>query len=475
MGETADWGPPARYAGLHGFHRYWGKKPLEPLRGLVALLSQPGDVVADPFMGTGAIAGDVVRGGRRFVGGDLNPLAVQLARFQLDPGGKGHIHAALAHLARVTRPEIERTYCGGDGRIATHLLWNGPEIEAVWHRPATGRRRVSRAAQAPDYAMMARFAAYYPYGWRRLALFDNGRINASAALDWPDLFTGRALHNIDLLLHAIRQVDDAAVRRALELTLSAGIGQMSRMVCALKRDGRVDPGSWTMGYWRPARHFECNVWNGFAQRAGRLRRGLVAGGDARPVPMTDLGHVMNGGPAAVLACMDVGDLLAALPAGGVQLFLTDPPHGDRVPYLELSEMWNAMLGLDVAMAREIVVSNARGRDKNTAVYDRALGAVLAGCATRVRPGGFVVTVFNSARRGDWSGLVALNSQPGMTLLGAVPLAYSAGSLAQDMRRGALRGDYVVVHARAPVDADRHAALRALPGWRSDLAQLQAAG
>ncbi|RFD19700.1 hypothetical protein DY926_10020 [Komagataeibacter melaceti] len=461
-----NWAAPARYGGLHGFHRYWGKKPLEPLCHLVALLSQPGDIVADPFMGTGAIAGDVVRGGRRFAGADLNPLAARLARFQARPGEVGGIRAALADMARAQRPEIERTYHTTDGRVATHILWNGAEIEAVWLRPRTGRLRESRPAQPADHAGAARHAGYYPHGWRRLALFDNGRINARAGLDWPDLFTGRALHNIDMLLGAIRRVGDIPTRRALELTLTAGVGQMSRMVCALTRQGRVDPGSWTMGYWRPARHFECNVWNGFTLRAGRLLRALGGDDTPRAVPLVELPRLLAGTtPAATLACMDGADFVAALPVGSVQLVLTDPPHGDRVPYLELSEMWNAMLGLDVAMAREIVVSNARGRDKGTAAYDRALSGIMVGCASRVRPGGFVVSVFNSARRGDWSGLAATGRQPGMVLLGCMPLAYSAGSLAQDLRPGALRGDHVVVHARLPVDPARHAALRALPGWR----------
>ncbi|WP_025813822.1 DNA methyltransferase, partial [Komagataeibacter kakiaceti] len=139
-----NWAAPARYGGLHGFHRYWGKKPLEPLRHLVALLSQPGDLVADPFMGTGAIAGDVVRGGRRFAGADLNPLAARLARFQAEPGDAASASAALAnigpHAARGDRAHLSH----GDGRIATHILWRDTEIEAVWLRPVTGRLRESR-------------------------------------------------------------------------------------------------------------------------------------------------------------------------------------------------------------------------------------------------------------------------------------------------------------------------------------------
>jgi site-specific DNA-methyltransferase (adenine-specific) len=54
--------------------------PEELARRLVKLLSFPGDLVLDPFVGSGTTALVACRLGRRFVGCDRNPRAVALAR-----------------------------------------------------------------------------------------------------------------------------------------------------------------------------------------------------------------------------------------------------------------------------------------------------------------------------------------------------------------------------------------------------------
>ena len=42
---------PSGYRGFYRFHKYWGKKPYEPLAYVIEQLTEPGDVVLDPFCG----------------------------------------------------------------------------------------------------------------------------------------------------------------------------------------------------------------------------------------------------------------------------------------------------------------------------------------------------------------------------------------------------------------------------------------
>ena len=65
-------------------HRgYPAEKPPEVSEVLVSQSSAPGEVVADPFMGSGSAGIAAVRLGRRFLGNDLNPDAVRLASSRL--------------------------------------------------------------------------------------------------------------------------------------------------------------------------------------------------------------------------------------------------------------------------------------------------------------------------------------------------------------------------------------------------------
>ena len=71
-------------------HRgYPAEKPVEVSEVLIGQSSQPGDVVADPFMGSGSIGVAALKLGRRFLGTDLNPEAVQLSGQRLRQIGEG--------------------------------------------------------------------------------------------------------------------------------------------------------------------------------------------------------------------------------------------------------------------------------------------------------------------------------------------------------------------------------------------------
>jgi site-specific DNA-methyltransferase (adenine-specific) len=62
---------------------YPAEKPPEVSEVLIAQSSQPGELVADPFMGSGSVGVAAARLGRRFVGNDLNPEAVAHAAHRL--------------------------------------------------------------------------------------------------------------------------------------------------------------------------------------------------------------------------------------------------------------------------------------------------------------------------------------------------------------------------------------------------------
>jgi site-specific DNA-methyltransferase (adenine-specific) len=71
-------------------HRgYPAEKPFEVSDVVIRQSSQPGDVVADPFMGSGSVGIAALKLGRRFLGTDLNPEAVQLSAQRLRQIGQG--------------------------------------------------------------------------------------------------------------------------------------------------------------------------------------------------------------------------------------------------------------------------------------------------------------------------------------------------------------------------------------------------
>lgn len=62
---------------------YPTEKPVELLEVLVQQSSEPGDIVADPFMGSGSAGVAALKNGRRFAGSDIQARSVELTRERL--------------------------------------------------------------------------------------------------------------------------------------------------------------------------------------------------------------------------------------------------------------------------------------------------------------------------------------------------------------------------------------------------------
>ena len=72
---------------IHG--GYPAEKPVAVSEVLVRQSSTAGELVADPFMGSGSVGVAALRLGRRFAGTDLNPQAVRIASDRLREFGAG--------------------------------------------------------------------------------------------------------------------------------------------------------------------------------------------------------------------------------------------------------------------------------------------------------------------------------------------------------------------------------------------------
>src|SRR5881409_1044602 len=64
----------------YGVHPYFTRRPANVVRSYIERYSQPGDLVLDPFGGTGVTAIEAFLLGRRAIQNDLNPFANFIAQ-----------------------------------------------------------------------------------------------------------------------------------------------------------------------------------------------------------------------------------------------------------------------------------------------------------------------------------------------------------------------------------------------------------
>jgi SAM-dependent methyltransferase len=469
IGESEDIKNPKResvpmqadtYKGIYAIHKYWSKKPHNLVADYIERFSKPSDLVIDSFCGSGITTIESVRLKRRAIGIDINPIATLITKVSVTPIDVTELKRAFKTLENELAGVINELYytecpqCKNPKAIVTHTIWNNGSPIEVWYSCSQCKiEKGIKPASDNDMRMASNLSNKPTHWYPTNELIPNARINAKKGMRVCDLFTPRALVGLSLLLENIRKIEDINIRRSLELCFTASLPQASRMVFVIRRRGknngeqrepRTEVGSWVIGYWIPKEHFEINVWRCFENRFRRMLTGseeinLVIPPLAKDcssfeqLTQVQEGYWVSTGTATNL---DIS-------SDSIDYAFVDPPHGNRIPYLELSLMWNAWLGSDSDWQNEIIISEARSRNKDIDDYGEHLLVAFRELWRILKPNKYVSIAFNSLDDDTWFSLLNICVKAGFSVVEIKPLEYSARSVVQDNRNNALKTDFVI--------------------------------
>jgi len=104
---------------IYSMHTYWSKKPHDAIMQYIEHYTEPGDVVLDPFCGSGSTALSALMLGRKAIAIDLSPAATFITKNYCCPVDPDELLAAFEDVKRRVAPEMEWLYetrchrCGG--------------------------------------------------------------------------------------------------------------------------------------------------------------------------------------------------------------------------------------------------------------------------------------------------------------------------------------------------------------------------
>jgi len=91
LGGDLDFHGESSRGASHALHAFAAKFPPQLPRLLITSLTEPGEVVLDPMMGSGTAVLEAAILGRRAIGVDIDPLAVALCRVKTMPIRAGRL------------------------------------------------------------------------------------------------------------------------------------------------------------------------------------------------------------------------------------------------------------------------------------------------------------------------------------------------------------------------------------------------
>ena len=436
------------YKGLYAMHKYWGKKPFNQISRFIEKYTEENETVMDCFCGSGVTLVESVKLNRKCIGIDLNPMAIKLTKASLTYIDINHLKEAYKNIENNVKEKIDSLYkinIDGQETITTHTIWKDGQPIEVWYRTKDSKKNI-RQGNEEDINMANNpliEAKWYPED----IMFENSRINVPLNRKVSDLFTKRALVGLSLILDEINKIKDDEIRNTLELTFTGALSQASKLVFVIrgrKKNGvktnKAEVGSWVVGYWVPEEHFEINVWNCFENRFKRILKGKedvnnIVFNDQKELPsITDKATVINGS-ATNIPCLD----------DSVDYVFIDPPHANRILYMEMSLMWNSWLKLsdNIDWNNEIVISEAKSRGKDKDDYNKLMNLAFAEIKRVLKKDKYFSMAFNCMDNKTWLNTLNIFVNHGFTLENITPLEYSATSVVQDNRKNALKTDFVL--------------------------------
>lgn len=452
------------YEGIYSLHKYWSKKPPNIIRDLIKKNSKEGDLIIDPFLGSGISIIESVTSNRRAIGVDINPASVFITRqllSQIDEEQLNIEYKKIEDSLKTTINELYKIKRNNKSHIASHFIWKDKILDEVWFK--NGKPKYEKTKASKDDIKNAKLFTYegIKQYFPKNRMFQNSRINVKKNDQVHQLFTPRNLYALSIIFNEIEEIKDSKIRDILKFCFTSSLGQASKMVFVInkkinKENGdkiqreNKSVGSWVIGYWKPKEHFEINVWNCFERKYKKILK-------AKSNQLQDFPFVEESNSFSSLLNKKSGFYLSNKPAqkflvniedNSVDYIITDPPHGDRIPYLELSQLWNSWLGNRVNFEDELIVSGSKERQKNQDNYNNLLNDTFREIYRVLKPNKKFTLMFNSLDDETWINIINSLNVIGFKLKKIETLSYSANSVVQDNRETGLKTDFVLTYEKS---------------------------
>jgi 16S rRNA G966 N2-methylase RsmD len=280
-----------RHFGVHG---YFTKQTWNVVAEYIKTYSKPGDMVLDPFGGSGVTAVEALMNNRRAISIDINPMAVFIVKALIAPVKPNDLAAAFV-------------------RVKNEYIENEPKTS----------EQITRALKKYKY----------PKGW---ALPKGSDVETV-----EQLFSEKQLAQLACLKYFINKEENEGIRNTLMLMFSGLLTKVNLTYHTTPdkpAEGQGDSAVFRYYRYRVApQPVDVEVMKYF-----ELRFKKVVDAKREMVYFINSETIDN---AKIVK--DSATNLKWIPKESVDYIYTDPPYGKKIPYLDLSVMWNAWLDLEV--------------------------------------------------------------------------------------------------------------------------------
>src|SRR3990170_2901720 len=120
---------PQAHTPMYLMHKYWARKPHNVVGEYIEHYSKKGEIVLDPFVGSGVTAIEALKRERKAIAIDVNPISTFITRMTLKPINLRSFREAFKHIEKRIRKDIEALYTTtcpkcGQSCLEAYVVWS---------------------------------------------------------------------------------------------------------------------------------------------------------------------------------------------------------------------------------------------------------------------------------------------------------------------------------------------------------------
>jgi DNA modification methylase len=415
---------PKTHPPMYLMHKYWARKPHNVVSEYIQKYSKAGEIIFDPFSGSGVTAVEAIKAGRKGVAIDLNPVSSFMTRCTAIPLEMGKFHECFTGLEKKCKEKINGFYetvcprCKGRAFLAQSVWAKDKKedklekVKKIWFEcPACGKKGEKKIEDFDLKIIKKTESTPIKHWYPKTRLAYNGNEfqegTHDAQIDSIDkLFTKRNLRCLALLMSEIEKISNKKNREMMKFVFTSALEQTSKLNSIDMRAGREwMTRGWTIHrYWIPIGYLERNVWNCFEERFHKALRGKKQSNEIiKNYNEADKFSELQDSANIYIKTCNAMRMKEFIPPDSVDYIFTDPPYGGAIQYFELSTLWAAWLKFELDYEGEITVNRNQGKDFD--FYHKMLMASFRQMYQILKAGKYLTVTFHSTEIKVWNSII----------------------------------------------------------------------
>lgn len=393
---------------LYNTMLYWSQKPYNVTDFLINNLSEQGDIILDPFLGSGVTILEASNNffNRKSIGVDINDMPIFLCKNSITIPSQNNIETLKKIKEKIFSHEdlylTSCNLCGSKKAKIDKIIYDLEPQKKIKEFRYTCKCSKKILLKSPSENDIINFEKIYEIKEiENIPLISNSRIAVKEGEKIFDKFSSRSLHALDIIKTIIKKETDKNTQNILWYIFSSIIHKSKILDIKLSSQ-------WPL--WIPKKNcVERNIFDIFLNAIDKYIKSRAYIKNLYSNKFVSSFEQLCEGSSLIIQQGIQNIDCNTIPSNIVDLVITDPPYLSQIPYSEYMQLYRPFLENKINFLDEIVISNAKSRNKDYDNYFIMLKKAFDNISRMLKNFGIVCLYFHDSNLTVWRDLITVFS------------------------------------------------------------------